>query len=439
MNNSLLENESIGKLFFKFALPGVIGMLIVSIQTMIDGIFVSRAIGPLGLAAINLTIPYIQIVQSVAIMIIIGGAVLAGIALGENNYKKYLNIQNLTLWLYIIAILTIDIVSLIFKKQLITFLGTTPELYSYVNSYLTYMIIFTIFYVSPIFTETFIRLLGKPNLVFISGSICFLGNIILDYIFIYKFNWGIEGAAIATCIANLLGTLTLIKEFKFVIPKFSKSIIKNIFYNGSSEMLTVISSAITTFIFNQIILKYIGQIGISAFTIIFYINSLVTITLYGISQALQPIISYNIGAKNFYKIKKTLNISLITGGVIGISTFFISNIFSDELIGIFAKNNKDLFFLGKEALFFFAFAYIFSFVSIIASSFHTAIEKPLESVFLAWMRSLVFIILPLFFLSKFFGQKGIWLATPTGEFLSMILSLYLIKNSLKKLENCLKK
>ena len=431
--NITLENGCVKKLFFKFALPSILGMLIVSLQIMVDGLFLSKGVGAQGLAAVNLSMPLINLLLSVALMICIGGGVLVGIASGNGNESRAKGLTSLTLVLLLTTLLIISVFLLSNFETVIMLLGANEETYVLVKKYLAILIPGSIFFSMPIFTETFVRIAGKPNQVFISGAVCFIANVFLDYIFVLKLGMGMEGAAVASCFANMFGALTLFHHMRFGKIICTLKDIKEIFYNGSSEMLTVISSAITIYIFNIIIMKNIGVLGVSALTIVFYINSIVNISLYGLSQALQPIISYNLGANRIDKIKDVLKVALKSGATIGLTTFIGMHLFGDKIIYLFSNGNKELADLTNKAIFFFTFAYLLSFVNIISSSFHTSIEKPFESAFISCGRSIIFVLIPLFILPVFIGEIGIWLAIPIAELICLSISIPLMKKSLKKL------
>lgn len=431
--NFSFENSSIKKLFFKFAIPSTIGMLIVAFQIMIDGIFVANVIGANGLAAINISMPLLTFFTSVAIMISSGGAVIAGIYLGNKQSKKALEVQSFTFLVYITINTILSLIIILFFKQVMQFLGVTPAIIKYVRPYLFTMIIFSLLYNAPLLTETFVRVNGKPNLVFLSGVTALTVNIILDYIFVVKLNLGMRGAATATTLAGGTATLILLPALKFIKPKGDFQLLKTILFNGSSEMFSVISSAVTIYVFNIAVLKHIGELGVSALTIVFYINSLVNISLYGLTMALQPIVSYNLGAKKLDNIYSVLKISLITGGAIGLIFFIFMKYFSTPLIEVFTKKDITLTLLTKEVISYFTFTYIFSFINIISGAFHTAIGKPIESVIISVCKSILFVMVPLIVLPLFLGNKGIWIATPLGEAVCVILSTYLLIKSLATL------
>ena len=432
-----LETENITKLFFKFAIPSIFGMLIVSLEIMIDGMFLGRNVGPLGLAAVNLSMPLINFLMSVGLMICVGGGVITSIYFGKKKLNKARELTSITLMLLVVVLEFLSLIVLFNLDFFINFLGANEEVYPYVRAYMIPMMIGAFFYTSPIFTETFVKIEEKPNLVFVSGSVCLTFNALLDYLFIQKFQWGMVGGAVATLLACMFGFFALLPNLHFKLPQKSLRIylkdIKNIFFNGSSEMLSVVSSTFAMYLFNLTLMKKIGVLGVSALTIVFYINQMLNISLYGLSQALQPLVAYNLGARHLDKIKKVLRVSLITGGTLGAIAYIGSHIWGGFIIGIFSKGNQELISLAKTALFYISFAYLISFLNIISTSFLTSIEKPIESVVVSLGRSIVFIAIPLFILPDLIGAKGIWLSIPIAELMCLVVSYYLMKKAIAQI------
>lgn len=433
-----LKDGNITKLFFKFAIPSIFGMLVVSLQMMIDGMFLGRNVGALGLAAVNLSMPLINFLLSVGLMICVGGGVITSIYAGRKKLNRAKETTSLTLILLFLVLEFLSLVILLNLDFFIAILGTNEEVYPYVKAYLMPMMIGAFLYSAPIFTETFVKIAEKPTWVFVSGFTCLITNVILDYILIAKLQWGMTGGAVATLTACLAGFLALLPNIHFRKPRKQIAIyfndIKNIFYNGSSEMLSLVASTTAMYLLNRTLMKEIGVLGVSALTIVFYINQILNIVLYGLSQALQPLVSYNLGARRLEKIKAVLKISLISGGVIGIIIYLGSHIIGKNVIEIFSKGNQELIDLALTALFYMSFAYLISFLNIISTSFLTAIEKPFESVVVSMGRSIVFIVIPLFTLPKLIGAKGIWLAIPIAELLCLVVSFVLMKKAKRYLE-----
>ena len=426
--------DSTRKQLLQYALPSIVGMLIVGLQTIIDGLFVSRGVGALGLAAVNLSMPLISVMLSVAIMIISGGIVIAGIAQGNGDEERVKGYTTLTFVVLLTTILLLSALVAFNLKRLCYLLGCNDEVYPFVRQYLGIIGCGFIFYCIPNFTEAFTRLRGKPNWVFTSGVICCVVNVVLDYFFVLRFGWGVAGAAIATCIANTTAALVLLHNVRFGKLTGGKREVGKIFFNGSSEMLTSVSAAITTYIFNLVLMRDIGPKGVAALTIVCYFNFIVNMSIFGLSQALYPLMSYNVGAKDYQRIKSLLVNAMLFGGCIGIGVYLIVLVFKHGIVGAFSEGDTELHELAMVATTYVTLHYLISFVNIIGSSFHTAIERPIESVVIAVCRSIVFVLIPLFVLTPIIGQLGIWLSMPIAEVLTLFVSVPLMWASMQRLK-----
>ena len=258
-------------------------------------------------------------------------------------------------------------------------------------------------------------------------------NVVLDYFFIMRFGWGMAGAAVATCVANSTAAVVLAPNVRFGKLAGGWKEVGRIFYNGSSEMLNSVSAAVAMFLFNLVLMDRIGSLGVAAMTIVYYINMVVNMSIYGLSQALYPLMSYELGARNYQRIRALLVISLKSSGAIGVSVFVVTQLLKRTLVSVFASGNQELVALAITAVSIVTTHYLISFVNIIGSSFHTAVERPVESAVIALCRSLLFVSLPLFLLPHFIGDVGIWLAMPIAELLTLFISLSLYFKTLRRL------
>ena len=425
--------SDINRRFLHFAAPSIVGMLIVSFQIMIDGLFVSSGVGVLGLAAVNISMPLVNVLMSVAVMIVSGGIVICGIAQGQGRDELVRGYTTLTLLVCVVTLTLLSVLILIFLKDICYLLGSDDEVYPYVRTYLGILSGAVVFYIIPNYTEAFTRLAGKPNKVFTSGVICCVVNVVLDYFFIMRFGWGMAGAAVATCVANSTAAVVLAPNVRFGKLAGGWKEVGRIFYNGSSEMLNSVSAAVAMFLFNLVLMNRIGSLGVAAMTIVYYINMVVNMSIYGLSQALYPLMSYELGARKYQRIRALLVISLKSSGAIGVSVFVVTQLLKRTLVSVFASGNQELVALAITAVSIVTTHYLISFVNIIGSSFHTAVERPVESAVIALCRSLLFVSLPLFLLPHFIGDVGIWLAMPIAELLTLFISLSLYFKTLRRL------
>lgn len=435
-----MKETDVKTLFVRYALPTVIGMLVVSFQCIIDGIFVSNGVGPQGLAAVNITMPLTSMFFSIAIMIVSGGVVICGIAQGKGDQRLTEGYTTLTLVTMAVTCAILSVLVLAFLRPISFALGANEMLYPYVTEYLSVFALTVFFYVSPCFTEAFVRLYQKPNLVFVSGLICCLVNVLLDWWFVIGLDMGMRGAAIATVTANFSAAVVLFSQIRLGRMAGNWHDVRRIFFNGSSEMLTFIAAAVTTYVFNLILMEHIGYLGVAALTIVFYFNMIVNFSTVGLSQAMYPLIAYNVGAKAYQHILILLKVALKYSFIIGLLAYVVLYLFKEPIIGLFSDGNEELGQMTAYAATYMTLTYWVSFINIIGSGFHTAIERPIESALIAVCKSLVFVLVSLLALPPLFESLGwgydlgIWMSIPVGEVCCLAVTVPLLLRSLQKLK-----
>lgn len=436
-----LLSENLFKLIFKYGVPSILTMWIFSLYTIVDGIFIGKFLGAKNLAAINIVMPYVNFSFAIGIMIAVGSSTMIAIQLGAGEDKKALKSYSTSLQLFMIFSLILSSIGIFFPEKAVQILGANDIILEETTTYLFYLSFFTLFYMLSYGFESFVRIEGSPNY----SLLCILGgaimNIVLDYFLIVILGMGIKGAAIATGAAQMTTALMLgyyllfkAKKLKYTFIKFNLKTIGSILYNGSSEFLTEMATGVVIMAFNINIMTIIGSDGISAFSVISYVSTLVTMTMIGFSQGLQPIISFNYGAQANKRVLKLLKIGTFIVFSLGIFFFLLINIFADELVSIFIKEDKALFFLTKEAIIYYSFTYILMGINIIISSYFTAIENAFISSILSVLRGLIFINILLFLLPEIFNTKGIWLSAPINEAIMLLIStLFFLSNRCEKI------
>jgi len=418
----------------KFTVPAIIMMLFMSLYTIVDGIFISRFIGTTALSGLNIVYPFISFIHAVAIMFAAGGSAIIAIKMGEGKNDEARSAFSLIVYTGIFLGICISILGNVFIHEIIRFLGASPVLERYSYDYLKIIISFTPFFILQILFQTFFITAGKPELGLRMTIVSGITNAVLDYIFMKTFGMGMAGAALATVsgyfIIAMFGIVYFLKKrnnLYFVKVKMKWEIIKESCINGSSEMVTDISSGVVTFLFNIVMMKYMGEKGVAAITIILY-SQFVFIAVYlGFSMGTAPIISYNYGNQNKAQLKRIFKIcsKLIMSSSIGV--FILSLIFAKYIVGFFAPEGTEVYAIAKKGFSLFAIGYLFAGYNIFSSSLFTALSNGKISAIISFMRTLVFIVLGIFFLPMVFKVNGIWLAVPFAEILSILVSLYFIK------------
>lgn len=425
-----LGRDSLTKIILKYGIPSIVTMWIYSLYTIVDGIFIGKFLGANEIASVNIVMPYVNVSFALGIMTAVGGGTIIAIRLGEGDLKEANRIYSLSTQFFIVLGGLLGFMGIFFPRQLVRILGANDVIVDQAQTYLFIISFFTLFYLLSYGFEIFIRIEGNPAYSMVCNFTGAVINIVLDYIFIVHFHWGIAGAALATGMAQLGTALSLgwylafrAKKLKFKFTKFDLKAIRALCFNGSSEFLTEIATGIVIIAFNINIMKMIGEKGVSAFGIIGYISTLVTMTMIGFSQGLQPVISYNYGAEKYDRIKKVLKIGIISVTVLGIIFYTAVNFFAHDIISMFVKNDMKLFAITREAIKIYSFTYILMGLNIIISAYFTAIEDAMISAVLSILRGIIFINTLLYVFPIIFNSRGIWLSAPVNEMVTLIFSL----------------
>ena len=424
--------------FLKFIAPAIISMMFLSFYTIIDGIFVATLVGSDALASINIILPIINIIFGIAIMMGTGGSAIVAIKLGENKEKE----ANQAFTLVSIASLIMGgilaTLGVIFIKEIALALGATDTILPYSISFGRIIILFTPIFIIKTVLEFFIRTDGNFNFSLMLSIVSGVINIIFDYILIKVLNMGIAGAAWATGLGVLVSTILALYYFlssksklKFKTPKLNFKLnfrlLIDAMVNGFGEMVTELSTGITTVLFNMLALKYAGENGLASLTIILYADFLMVSVYLGLVAGISPIISYNYGSENHSKLKEIYRYSkafILTSSLL---IFAVSIIFAPTIVGIFVPPNSAVFNIALNGLKIFSIAFLFVGVNIFASGLFTALSNGKPAAILALCRSFVFILLGAITLPKLFELNGVWLTVPLAEALTILISAIFIK------------
>ena len=433
-NHEAMLNHDISKLFIMFVVPSVICMLISGLQSVIDGIFVSNFIGANAMASINMAVPFMQLILGIGFIVAIGSQSFIGLSLGAKDIKKSKDTFKTILIVTILIGIVVTIIGVLFSDTIAVMLGASDVLKDDVSLYLRTISLFTI-PMDLMFLFGFCnRIIGKPKLYFKASLLSIITNLILNYFLVAKLNWGIKGAASATGISFSMGFLVVLWPMfnkKNVINifhgKFDKNCIASVFYNGSSEGVISVSTAVTIFIFNMVFMHFAKEDGVAAFTAINYVMQFGLLMQFGISDGIGPIVSYNYGAEKFHRVKSTLKMSKIIGFTVGVILCMILFFFGENLVSVFIKDNEEIIKLASTGGKIISFSFLLSGINIINSSYFTAIGKAKESIIVAAGRGLVFIMIGILILPLLFELNGVWMSILFAEICTMVIGSFMIK------------
>lgn len=433
MKNNLAQDFNIVSLL-KFVAPTTIMLVFMSLYQMVDGVFVSNVVGPNALSALNIVYPIPSIIIAISIMLATGGSAIVAKNMGEGKTQEAKQNFSLIICTGLVIGVISTVVGVIFINPIIHVLGATDILYQYCYDYLYILILFCPLVILQMLFQTFFVTSGKPHLGLALTAIGGFSNILFDYIFIVQMQMGVKGAAIGTVIGyaipaivsfiyfatNRKGTLYLVK------PKLDLGMLSSTCLNGSSEMVNNLAVAITTLLFNKIMLIYMGENGVAAITIVLYAQFLLTSIFMGFSSGIAPIISYNYGNGNNIQIKKLFKMSISLIGIFSILMFGSSILFAKPIISVFTRQDNVIFDITYHGFLLFSISYLFTGVNIFTSSMFTAFSNGKVSAIISFLRTFVFLILSLILLPLVIGADGIWLSVPLAELLSLGVSIFFI-------------
>ncbi|WP_296771604.1 MATE family efflux transporter [Selenomonas sp.] len=408
-------------------------MIVISLYTVTDGIFIGRYVGSDALAASNIVYPAFNLVLGLAIMLASGGSALVAKTMGEGN--RELASRRFSL----ITISGVALSSLLafmlwlFMDPLLAFLGASPALYAECVDYIvTLLPFFPTATMMLIFNALFIAD-GRPIQGFLVSVISGLLNAFLDYLFMAKLGLGITGAALGTGLGETAATLIGIHYFscrsrliRFKAPIMEGKALVQAMYNGSSELVTELSIGITTFLFNIITFSWAGEDGVAAISVILYAEMLLTSILVGFSNGVAPIFSYQFGAQNYRELLRLMKLALLNIAGFSLISFIGSRILAEPLIHLFLPTGGSAYSITVNGFLLFSFSFLLSGFNLFTSGFFTAISDGKTSAIASFARNLAGIVIFLLLLPKLIGFSGVWLAVPAADLTAVLLSAFLL-------------
>ncbi|MGL5327634.1 MAG: MATE family efflux transporter [Peptostreptococcaceae bacterium] len=429
--------------FLKYAIPSAFSMFISALYTIIDGIFVGQGVGDAALAAVNIVLPFTVILVGMANMMAVGGGALVSKNIGAKEIDKAVNIFRQVCKFLLMLSVFISIICVIFTKQIVMLLGATENLQGLAVDYLRFYALFSIPNLIGIVLNSFVRNDQKPKLAMVSIISGAITNRVLDYIFIFQLSLGIKGAAIATGLGQIVTVLILLPHFikkrgylSFGKVKLEKESIKEFLKIGFPSFFAQASFSVIVLLHNVIITKTIGEMGISAYSIINYIGTNIYMVLFGLTIGAQPLISYNYGKNDTKKMLAFYKITCISSVLFTCIAVAICFLFGRNIIQIFTSDPKiaDLAYLGMKVA---SLSYFFVGLNLNTITYYQAIEMPKYSNLICLFRSVIFLPLGLILLAKMVGANGVWGGTLLAETVTFI-AINLITNIKSNTLKCIK-
>ena len=420
------------KNILKFAVPTIAMTVFMSFYTMVDGLFVSNLIGTGALSAINLTAPVIQLVTAISTMLATGGSAVIMKKMGEQKSREAKEDFTFLILANVIVGIVMCGAGYLAMDHIFAGMKLSAQVEGYCVEYLSRYLIFTV----PILLMNNFTLYmiasekaGLSLVCSVAGGVL---NMALDYALIAVFDMGIGGAAVATGLGYSVTAVAGLFVFSrkksllhFTKPAFRGKVLAGAATNGCSEMATALVTGIITMMFNWTMLRYVGEDGVAAVTIIMYVLMFASSLYTGYSYGVAPMISYYYGEQNDEKLKKLIQVSLRVIAGISLATVGASFLLTRPLVSVFARPDNPVYPLAVTGNRICTIALFFIGFNIFASGMFTALSNGVISAVLAFSRSFVFMLVTMLVLPILFGVNGIWLATPAAELMALALSVFL--------------
>lgn len=445
---NILGTEKIGKLIRKFSIPCVISLLVNSLYNIVDQIFIGRGVGYLGNGATNVVFPLTMICLAFALMLGDGSSAYLSLKLGEKKKKEATKGVVNGIFLSIVVSIIFCISVLIFLPQLLNVFGCTDALRNYALEYGYVIAIGLPFMMVGTTLNSIIRADGNPKFAMLSMVAGAILNVILDPVFIFIFNMGVAGAAIATVISQILTfVLNVIYTKKFKSISITKqdlelqpSVMKKVCMLGISSFITEMSFVFVVSVENNLLKKYGAEsvygseIPITVLGIVMKVSQILNSIIVGIAVGSQPILGYNYGAEKYDRVKKTLKTVLCVSLIISTFAFILFQTVPDKLIAIFGSSSEEAYVeFAKLSFRIYLALCICNGIQIPSGIFFQAIGKSVKSAVLSLSRQILFLIPAMIVFSSIFGVKGVLFAGPFADGLAFLISLTLIILEVRKL------
>ena len=428
------EQQSLRKQFFRFSTATVASLMVFSLYSIVDGLFVARGVGEYAMSAVNLSVPFINLLFSIAVIFAVGTSTIIAYLLGQKNAQSANKLFSQNLVTLAVIGITISILVLVFTKPFALLLGADELTLEYTIHYLQGLAPFAVCFMISYNLEVLVKTDGRPRLALITVCVGCVTNCVLDYLAIFHWDMGIWGAAAATGVSQLLTCVIYMTHFFGKYTTFHPvrfrmdwKIYRRLLPIGISDGLTELCNGLMIFLFNHTMLRCIGTDGLVAYTIIAYANTLVINITMGISQGSQPLISFQNGRGDSAAIGKLLGYGLRT--MCGVAAVCFTALFlaAPALIGMFLPEAEpQMLAFSTDAFRRYSLCYLPVGFNIYIAGFLTAMERPVPAVAISTGRGLILQGSILLLLAAVFGGSSIWFAPLISELLCLGLSIFFL-------------
>ncbi len=430
------KDKTISKLLIKFSAPAVAGMFVMALHNIISRIYIGRSIGALGIAGIAIVFPLAILFMAISVLIGIGSNALFSIYLGRKDEEKArYTLGNAFAYLSLVAVISL-ILAYIFLTDILVAFGATPEILPYALTYTKPLLIANAMAMITMGLNHFIRSSGHPKTAMATQIIGAVINLILAPLFIFTFDMGMAGAAWAVVCGQTCSSAWVIifltgKKTKYRLQLQYLNTDFILFWDslkiGFSQFVFQLANSLLNIILNHSLVKYGGNLAVSAVGIVIAINTLIIMPVIGISQGAQPLIGYNYGARKYNTAIQTLKMAIKWSVVVTTLGFIMTEVFAKQFVSVFNSTDNELITLASVALRYFNIMLPLVPMQILTTAFFQATNKPLKALILSLSRQVLLLIPAVLILPLFWELEGVFIATPVADLVSIILATYMLR------------
>ena len=429
-NATELGTQPIGKLLMQYAIPAIIAMTASSIYNMVDSIFIGQGVGPLAISGLAITFPFMNLGAAFGAMVGVGASTLISVKLGQRDYGTAQTVLGNVITLNLIIGIAFSIITLMFLDPILYFFGASADTIGYARDYMLIILAGNVFSHMYFGLNAVLRASGHPQKAMYATINTVVINTLLDPLFIYVFDWGIRGAAIATIIAQVI---SLIWQFKILTDKnellhlrrgiyhLQSKIVKNIIAIGLSPFCMNVASCFIVIFINKGLKEYDGDLAIGAYGIVNRLVFICVMIVMGITQGMQPIAGYNYGAQQFDRVTRVLKLSIYGATAMTTLTFLVGELLPDVAVRLFTTDEG---LISRAADGFRIVVLFFPIVGfqMVTSNFFQSIGMANKAIFLSLTRQLLFLLPCLIILPTFMGAAGIWWSMPISDLIASLVA-----------------
>jgi putative MATE family efflux protein len=441
-NIAELETANIGRLMLKYFIPAFIGVFVNALYNIVDRIFIGQGVGAEALSGISVIFPIMLIMMGFGMLIGIGTGVLVSINLGKKNIEMAEKTIGTGFALMVLVSIVVTIVTYILKNPILHSFGSTPETFQYANDYLNIILAGTPFMVIGFSLNNVIRSEGNARIAMVSMILSSITNVVLDYIFIFRLNMGVKGAAYATIIAMFVLMIWVLAHFRgkrSVVKLKNKNIriewkiLTEIVAIGMAPFAMQIAGSFVHGLLNKKLIIFGGDLAVGAMGIINSVLTIFIMAIVAINMASQPIIGFNYGAKSTQRVKDALRISMIAATLIAVFAFIFIQALPGLIVKLFNDDSQVLYDISVNGIRLVILAWPIVGFQVVASNFFQSVGKAKLAMFATLFRQVIMLIPLIYIFPGFWGINGIWLAFPVADSMSAIVVTIMLIREWKRL------